>query len=96
MLPCFRRRTWLAKSPNEWMSRVSNSVIPSAKSNGAPASSLSASGRSRAREFSWERVTAKVDDYHGFVIRRLAARGELPEGFRAEIPTPYRPITRIA
>ena len=57
---------------------------------------MSASGRSRAREFSWERVTAKVDDYHGFVIRRLAARGELPEGFRAEIPTPYRPITRIA
>jgi phosphatidylinositol alpha-mannosyltransferase len=57
---------------------------------------VGASGRIRAQEFSWERVTAKVDDYYGFVIRRLAARGELPEGFGAEIPTPYRPITRIA
>src|SRR5262249_32136026 len=28
-------------------------------------------GRQRAVEFSWERVTAKVDDYYGFVIRRL-------------------------
>jgi hypothetical protein len=43
-------------------------------------------GRERALEFSWERVTAKVDDYYGFVIRRLAARGELPAGFHAPIP----------
>ena len=27
----------------------------------------------RAEEFSWPRVTAKVEDYYGFVIRRLAA-----------------------
>jgi phosphatidylinositol alpha-mannosyltransferase len=44
------------------------------------------SGRQRAEEYSWERVTAKVEDYYGFVIRRLAAQGRLPEGFHAEIP----------
>ena len=38
------------------------------------------------QEFSWERVTAKVEDYYGFVIRRLAARGELPAGFHAADP----------
>jgi phosphatidylinositol alpha-mannosyltransferase len=43
-------------------------------------------GMARAEEFSWPRVTAKVDDYYGVVIRRLAARGELPEGFRAPVP----------
>ena len=45
-----------------------------------------ASGLERAQEFSWERVTAKVEDYYGFVIRRLAAQGKLPAGFPAEIP----------
>jgi phosphatidylinositol alpha-mannosyltransferase len=49
------------------------------------------SGRQRAEEFSWERVTAKVDDYYGFVIRRLAAQGQLPSGFRAEVPPSPRP-----
>jgi phosphatidyl-myo-inositol alpha-mannosyltransferase len=43
-------------------------------------------GTERAEEFSWERVTAKVDEYYGVVIRRLAARGELPQGFHAPIP----------
>jgi hypothetical protein len=43
-------------------------------------------GRQRATEFSWERVTAKVDDYYGVVIRRLAARGELPPMFHATVP----------
>jgi phosphatidylinositol alpha-mannosyltransferase len=43
-------------------------------------------GMARAEEFSWPRVTAKVDDYYGVVIRRLAARGELPEGFRSPVP----------
>jgi phosphatidyl-myo-inositol alpha-mannosyltransferase len=43
-------------------------------------------GVARAQEFSWERVTRKVDDYYGVVIRRLAARGELPAGFSAPIP----------
>jgi len=49
-------------------------------------------GLERARDFSWERVTAKVDDYYGFVIRRLAAQGQLPTGFHAEIP----PSPRVA
>jgi phosphatidylinositol alpha-mannosyltransferase len=48
------------------------------------------SGRERAEEYSWERVTAKVEDYYGFVIRRLAAQGRLPEDFHAEIPASPR------
>src|SRR6185436_11584503 len=48
--------------------------------------SMTASGLQRAQEFSWERVTAKVEDYYGFVIRRLAAQGQLPSGFHAPIP----------
>ena len=47
---------------------------------------MAESGLERANEFSWERVTAKVEDYYGFVIRRLAAQGELPSGFHAEVP----------
>jgi phosphatidylinositol alpha-mannosyltransferase len=47
---------------------------------------MSAAGIARAQDFSWERVTAKVDDFYGVVIRRLAARGELPESFHAPIP----------
>jgi phosphatidyl-myo-inositol alpha-mannosyltransferase len=47
---------------------------------------MSAAGRERAEAFSWPRVTAKVEDYYGFVIRRLAASGNLPEDFRAPIP----------
>jgi phosphatidylinositol alpha-mannosyltransferase len=47
-------------------------------------------GRARAEEFSWERVTAKVDDYYGFVIRRLAAAGQLPASFSAEVPPSAR------
>ena len=39
------------------------------------AAEMSANGLRRAEEFSWPRVTAKVDDYYGFVIRRLAAGG---------------------
>jgi phosphatidylinositol alpha-mannosyltransferase len=45
-----------------------------------------ASGRERARQYSWENITAKVDDYYGFVVRRLAAQGALPSGFHAPIP----------
>jgi phosphatidylinositol alpha-mannosyltransferase len=48
--------------------------------------SMSAAGRERAEQFSWPRVTAKVDDYYGFVIRRLAAHGQLPPGFTAAVP----------
>ncbi|HEY7132635.1 MAG TPA: glycosyltransferase family 4 protein [Candidatus Limnocylindrales bacterium] len=54
---------------------------------------MAAAGRARAQEFSWERVTAKVDDFYGVVIRRLAARGELPAGFTATIPPSPRPPT---
>jgi phosphatidylinositol alpha-mannosyltransferase len=53
--------------------------------------SMGRSGLARADEFSWERVTAKVEDYYGFVIRRLAAQGRLPSGFHAEIPPSPRP-----
>jgi phosphatidyl-myo-inositol alpha-mannosyltransferase len=53
---------------------------------------MSESGRARAEEFSWARVTAKVEAYYGFVIRRLAAAGTLPSGYRAPIPSaPVRP-----
>jgi phosphatidylinositol alpha-mannosyltransferase len=47
---------------------------------------LGASGQARAEQFSWENVTAKVEAYYGFVIRRLAAQGQLPPGFSAEVP----------
>jgi phosphatidylinositol alpha-mannosyltransferase len=43
-------------------------------------------GLARAEEFSWPRVTGKVDDYYGFVIRRLAAAGQLPPHFHAPVP----------
>ena len=47
----------------------------------------------RAEEFSWPRVTAKVEDYYGFVIRRLAAAGHAAgRTSAAEIPqAPPRP-----
>jgi len=51
---------------------------------------MAASGVERAAEFSWERVTSKVEDYYGFVIRRLAAQGALPPGFHAEVPPAAR------
>jgi phosphatidylinositol alpha-mannosyltransferase len=47
---------------------------------------MAAAGRQRAEAFSWPSVTAKVEDYYGFVIRRLAASGSLPPDFRAAIP----------
>jgi phosphatidylinositol alpha-mannosyltransferase len=54
------------------------------------------SGRVRARQFSWENVTAKVEAYYEFVIRRLAAQGALPPDYRAPVPpAPPRP-ERIA
>ena len=52
--------------------------------------SMSASGRARAEEFSWDRVTTKVEAYYGFVIRRLAAQGALPPDFRAPVPPASR------
>ena len=57
---------------------------------------MSAEGVARADEFSWERVTAKVDDYYGFVIRRLAAQGQLPASFTAEVPPSPRTPAAVA
>ncbi|HYN70142.1 MAG TPA: glycosyltransferase family 4 protein [Candidatus Eisenbacteria bacterium] len=48
------------------------------------------SGMERAEEFSWERVTGRVEDYYNFVIRRLAAQDELPASFHAEVPASPR------
>ena len=56
---------------------------------------MSEKGMARAQDFSWERVTAKVDDYYGFVIRRLAAAGQLPADFRAEVPPSPRAGTGL-
>jgi phosphatidylinositol alpha-mannosyltransferase len=47
---------------------------------------MGAAGLERAMQFSWEHVTAKVEEYYYFVIRRLAAQGQLPAGYTAEIP----------
>ncbi|HET9345180.1 MAG TPA: glycosyltransferase family 4 protein [Candidatus Limnocylindrales bacterium] len=43
-------------------------------------------GLARAQEFSWERVTAKVDAFYGIVIRRLAAHDALPASYTAPVP----------
>jgi phosphatidyl-myo-inositol alpha-mannosyltransferase len=47
---------------------------------------MSTAGRLRAEAFSWPRVAARVEEYYGFVIRRLAATGSLPPDFRASVP----------
>ena len=60
--------------------------------NPAMRTRMGESGKVRAVQFSWPSVTAKVDDYYGFVIRRLAAQGQLPSGFKAAVPpAPVRP-----
>jgi hypothetical protein len=41
-------------------------------------------------------VTAKVEDYYGFVIRRLAGQGQLPSGFHAAIPPSPRIPAAVA
>ena len=56
---------------------------------------MGAAGQERAEQFSWERVTARVEAYYGFVIRRLAAQGQLPSGYSAEIPAaPHASLDR--
>ncbi|MDP8905649.1 MAG: glycosyltransferase family 4 protein [Chloroflexota bacterium] len=40
---------------------------------------MSEAGRRRAIQFSWESITAKVEEYYGFVLRRLAAQDAMPE-----------------
>ena len=39
---------------------------------------MSASARDRAVQFGWDNITAKVEDYYKFVIRRVAAHAGLP------------------
>jgi phosphatidylinositol alpha-mannosyltransferase len=39
---------------------------------------MGASGRERVVQYGWENITAKVDDYYRFVIRRVASHGPLP------------------
>ena len=56
------------------------------------AAAMSAAGIARAAEFSWPRVTAKVEEYYGFAIRRLAASGPMPEHFTASVPPSPRPL----
>lgn len=57
---------------------------------------MGAAGKERAKQFSWESITAKVDEYYGFVIRRLAAQGTLPAGYGAPIPAPPRAHPGVA
>ena len=47
---------------------------------------MGASGRERAKQFSWPSVVAKVEAYYEFVIRRLAAHDALPPDYQAPIP----------
>jgi phosphatidylinositol alpha-mannosyltransferase len=49
---------------------------------------LSRAGEERAQLFTWEHVGQAVEEYYGFVIRRLAEGGRLPPGFSAPIPPP--------
>jgi phosphatidylinositol alpha-mannosyltransferase len=53
---------------------------------------MAAAGVRRAEEFGWPQITAKVDDYYGFVIRRLAAVDQLPAHFTSPLPPAARPL----
>ena len=55
---------------------------------------LSRAGEERAQLFTWEHVGQAVEEYYGFVIRRLADQGQLPQGFSAPIPPPPGPRVR--
>ena len=46
---------------------------------------MGAAGRARAPQFSWENITAKVEDYYHFVARRVASHGALPEHVNPQI-----------
>jgi phosphatidylinositol alpha-mannosyltransferase len=39
---------------------------------------MSASARERAVQFGWDNITAKVEEYYRFVLRRVASHGALP------------------
>jgi phosphatidylinositol alpha-mannosyltransferase len=53
------------------------------------------SGRERAQQYSWPNITAKVEDYYKFVIRRVAAQGELPEHFHRSVLDEIGPARAI-
>jgi phosphatidylinositol alpha-mannosyltransferase len=53
---------------------------------------LGLAGRRRADEFGWGRVTAKVEAYYSFVIRRAAAQGILPAHFSGPVPPSTRTV----
>ncbi|MFZ9702847.1 MAG: glycosyltransferase family 4 protein [Candidatus Limnocylindrus sp.] len=55
---------------------------------------LSRAGEERAQLFTWERVGQAVEEYYGFVIRRLADQDQLPQGFSAPIPAAPGPRIR--
>ena len=55
---------------------------------------LSRAGEERAQLFTWEHVGQAVEEYYGFVMRRLADQGQLPQGFSAPIPPPPGPRVR--
>ncbi len=58
---------------------------------------MAAAGLERAPQFSWESITAKVDDYYHFVARRVAqSPGGLPEHVRPEILTTGRDPSTIS
>ena len=57
---------------------------------------LSRAGEERAQLFTWDHVGQAVEEYYGFVIRRLAEGGRLPAGFSAPIPPPPGPRVRTA
>ena len=57
---------------------------------------LSRAGEDRAQLFTWDHVGQAVEEYYGFVIRRLAEGGRLPAGFSAPIPPPPGPRVRTA
>jgi phosphatidylinositol alpha-mannosyltransferase len=52
---------------------------------------MGASGRERAKQYSWPNITAKVEEYYNFVIRRLAAQGALPEDFHRSLLSQIAP-----
>ncbi len=52
------------------------------------------SARQRAKQYGWDNIAAKVEDYYLFVIRRAAAQGRLPahvDPVLAALPAPASP-----
>jgi phosphatidylinositol alpha-mannosyltransferase len=66
-------------------------AITEVLSDAALRARMSEAGLQRAEQFGWEHVTARVEAYYGFVVRRLEAQGQLPDGFAAEVPALSQP-----